>query len=88
MVAADMLPASVVFAPRDENPVRGRGACPVLLFLQNRFFTVRTDFPAFGNRFAAHHAAVFGLTDMYDLTSGVNSSEDFHEGSSPFFIKF
>lgn len=82
-----MLPASVVFAPgtRTQCVV---GACLVLLFLQNRFFTVRTDFPAFGNRFAAHHAVVFGLTDMYDLTSGVNSSEDFHDGSSPFFMKF
>ena len=82
-----MLPASVVFAPgtRTQCVV---GACSVLLFLQNRFFTVRTDFPAFGNRFAAHHAAVFGLTDMYDLTSVMNSSEDFHEGSSPFFMKF
>lgn len=63
-------------------------ACSVLLFLQNRVFTVRTDFLAFGNRFAAHHAAVFGLTDMYDLTSGVNSSENFHDGSSPFCMKF
>lgn len=82
-----MLPASVVFAPGTGTQCVV-GACPVLLFLQNRFFTVRTDFPAFGNRFAAHHAAVFGLTDMYDLTSGVNSSEDFHDGSSPFFMKF
>ena len=82
-----MLPASVVFAPgtRTQCVV---GACSVLLFLQNRFFTARTDFPAFGDGCAANHAAVFGLTDMYDLTSVMNNSEDFHEGSSPFFMKF